>query len=151
MKKPTHHTDPKLMHECAQLESASKKKKTYADKKNSWKQRKCAALKAKSAIDTMGEVVDSTTTFLRGFVGTATEAPLNLVDNEFIRRGYRIGYHGSVKSIFMSLFQMHNESVNVWSHLLGMVFFASMVFYTNLTNFKDMGSLVVQGMQQARQ
>lgn len=58
---------------------------------------------------------------------------MHLVDNEFIRRGYRIGYNRSIKSIFLSLFEMHNETINVWSHMLGMFFFASLIFYTLYT------------------
>lgn len=128
------------------MAKAVKKRRSFAEKKNAWKLRKGTISKSLSTLDAVGEVVDTTKSFLKGFVGTATEAPLNLVDNEFIRRGYRIGYHGSIKSILKSLFQMHNESVNVWSHLLGMFFFATMVFYTNLTSFKDMGSFVASGM-----
>lgn len=74
--------------------------------------------------------MDETTEFIKAFIGGVTEAPMHLVDNEFIKRGYRIGYTRSVRSILGSLFEMHNESVNVWSHLLGMVFFGSMIFYT---------------------
>jgi adiponectin receptor len=44
------------------------------------------------------------------------------VDNEFIQSGYRINHHTCWRS-FKSLFTCHNESVNVWSHLLGSVFF----------------------------
>ena len=28
-----------------------------------------------------------------------------------------------------SLFMIHNETLNVWSHLIGALFFASMIFY----------------------
>ena len=47
---------------------------------------------------------------------------------------------------------MHNESVNVWSHFLGMVFFASMIFYTinNYAGFKDVGAFVQSGLDQAK-
>jgi hypothetical protein len=45
------------------------------------------------------------------------ELPDYLKDNEFIRTGYRAntGFHGSLKS----LFRLHNESGNVWTHLVG--------------------------------
>merc|ERR1712066_995349 len=39
-----------------------------------------------------------------------------------INTGYRsacLGYHGCIKSIF----KLHNETVNIWTHLLGFVFF----------------------------
>ena len=97
-------------------------------------------------------MVDETKHFFSAFIGEVAEAPLHLVDNEYIKRGYRIGYNRSVKSILRSFFQMHNESVNVWSHFFGMLFFASMIFYTfqNYSGFKDMGSFVQSGLEQAK-
>jgi hypothetical protein len=41
---------------------------------------------------------------LKAFIGGMKEAPDHLVDNEFIHRGYRIGYNKSIKSILKSLF-----------------------------------------------
>jgi hypothetical protein len=45
------------------------------------------------------------------------ELPEYLRDNEFIKSGYRAntGFRGSLRS----LFSLHNESGNVWTHLLG--------------------------------
>lgn len=45
-------------------------------------------------------------------------APKFIVDNEYIFRGYRVNYN-SIKKVLKSLFHIHNESVNVWSHILG--------------------------------
>jgi adiponectin receptor len=78
-----------------------------------------------------------------------SEAPDHLVDNEFIHRGYRIGYNYSIKTILKSLFEFHNESVNVWSHLLGMIFFgAFMIFYTlnHISSIKELSSYVWNGL-----
>ncbi len=94
---------------------------------------------------TVGNVVDEIT----AFIGGMAEAPGHLVDNEFIHRGYRIGYNYSIKSILRSLFEFHNESVNVWSHLLGMIFFGSvMILYTlnSGSNWKDVSSFVWNGL-----
>lgn len=46
-----------------------------------------------------------------------SELPEYLRDNEYIFTGYRVqtGVWGSLKS----LFRIHNESGNVWTHLLG--------------------------------
>ncbi len=77
------------------------------------------------------------------------EAPGHLIDNEFIHRGYRIGYNYSIKSILKSLFEFHNESVNVWSHLLGMIFFVTfMILYTlnSTVGLKEVGSFVWNGL-----
>ena len=38
-------------------------------------------------------------------------------DNEHITHGYRINFD-SPRKIFKSLFMVHNESVNIWSHFL---------------------------------
>ncbi|ORY66005.1 mPR-like GPCR protein [Pseudomassariella vexata] len=43
-------------------------------------------------------------------------------DNHFIKRGYRVDSNSYWKS-FVSLFYIHNESVNIWSHLLGALAF----------------------------
>jgi hypothetical protein len=51
-----------------------------------------------------------------------------LVYNEDILKGYRINYH-SYKILFKSLGQCHNETTNVWSHLLGAICFAFLFVY----------------------
>lgn len=47
---------------------------------------------------------------------------------------------------------MHNESVNVWSHFLGMVFFASLIFTSvnSYAVFKVVGASVQSGLHQAK-
>ena len=67
---------------------------------------------------------------MRSFVGTVCDAPHHLVDNEYIRHGYRIGYDNSMVAIFKSLFHLHNEFVNVWSHFCGMLLFVGLIIYT---------------------
>jgi len=121
------------------------KKKSYNDKKAMWKIRNKS--RRMSSSNTVSGIVEEANEYIRAFVGEMAEAPLHLIDNEFIRRGYRIGYTRSIKSILRSLFEFHNESVNVWSHLLGMIFFSSMIFYTlyQIANFKDVGSFVSNG------
>ena len=48
-----------------------------------------------------------------------------LADNPAIRSGYRAGY--SLREALWSLFQVHNESFNVWSHGLGALSFAALL------------------------
>lgn len=48
-----------------------------------------------------------------------------LRDNEFIRRGYRVSLSGG--QALRSLFSAHNETMNVWTHLLGATFFVVLV------------------------
>ena len=40
---------------------------------------------------------------------------------EYILRGYRVGL--SMKETFLSMFVLHNETVNVWTHLIGSLYF----------------------------
>ena len=62
-------------------------------------------------------------------VGKIHEAPEFLRDNEFIHSGYRINFNSKWK-IVKSLFVLHNEFVNVWSHILGAVFVVVLIVYT---------------------
>lgn len=57
--------------------------------------------------------------------------------NEYIIRGYRINFDSATKVLkrydylyTISLFMVHNESVNVWSHLLGSAIVIILVIYT---------------------
>lgn len=43
--------------------------------------------------------------------------PDHLADNEYIREYYRADY--SIKESVLSLFRIHNETGNIWTHLLG--------------------------------
>jgi adiponectin receptor len=52
-----------------------------------------------------------------------------LRDNEFIVNGYRLHFNSAGK-IIKSLFMFHNESFNVWSHLLGVLIFVFILGYT---------------------
>ena len=51
-------------------------------------------------------------------IGVKEEASDYLVYNQNILNGYRINYN-TWGATFCSLFQLHNETVNVWTHLLG--------------------------------
>lgn len=70
---------------------------------------------------------------------SSTEIPTHMIDNEYITGGYRVN-HGSIAAIIRSLFRLHNEFVNVWSHFLGALFFTIIFIYTcyTLTNVKSM-------------
>ncbi|OQS03287.1 adiponectin receptor protein [Thraustotheca clavata] len=47
-----------------------------------------------------------------------------LAHNPFIRSGYRLHYHSPLHCL-KSLFQLHNETWNVWSHLVGAMLFGA--------------------------
>jgi hypothetical protein len=66
---------------------------------------------------------------LEAFIGHVKSAPRYLIDNEYIQRGYRINFN-SHGEIWKSLFMLHNESVNVWSHIIGVGIFIILLFWT---------------------
>ena len=49
------------------------------------------------------------------------EAPSFLVDSPHLRHGYRL-HHESIADCVLSLFTLHNETLNVWSHLVAAVY-----------------------------
>ncbi|ESR46887.1 Heptahelical transmembrane protein 4 [Citrus sinensis] len=73
--------------------------------------------------------------------------PLYLRDNEYI-----VGYYRSewpLKQILLSIFSIHNETLNVWTHLIGFFLFLFLTIYTamrvpavvhldSLQRFRDM-------------
>lgn len=73
----------------------------------------------------------------RPYIGKKNDAPDYHRYNPYILAGYRINYN-SWGSTLWSLFQCHNETMNVWSHFLGfLATFAALIFlccnYTEVT------------------
>jgi channel protein (hemolysin III family) len=62
---------------------------------------------------------------------TFDEAPAYQQDNPFIRTGYRVNF--SCGLCLMSLFKLHNQTCNVWSHLLGVPIFVGLILFTMTT------------------
>ncbi|MES1909384.1 MAG: hypothetical protein MHM6MM_002131 [Cercozoa sp. M6MM] len=58
------------------------------------------------------------------------EVPHYLRDNPNIKRGYRANY--CFRKCFRSLFTLHNELLNIWSHLLGFACFVTLLIWTLL-------------------
>ncbi|TKY74965.1 Heptahelical transmembrane protein ADIPOR3 [Spatholobus suberectus] len=54
--------------------------------------------------------------------------PAYLRDNEFILDYYRSEW--PLKQIFLSIFSIHNETLNVWTHLIGFFLFLVLTIYT---------------------
>ncbi|AIO02694.1 hypothetical protein LPMP_355630 [Leishmania panamensis] len=54
-----------------------------------------------------------------------SDVPMYLRDNGYILRGYRAYYTG--KQCVTSVLRMHNETINIWTHLLGVLVFLGMV------------------------
>ncbi|GMH20575.1 hypothetical protein Nepgr_022416 [Nepenthes gracilis] len=56
---------------------------------------------------------------------TFDEVPEYMKDNEFIRKYYRGEW--PLKQVLFSLFQWHNETLNIWTHLLGFALFLGLI------------------------
>jgi adiponectin receptor len=74
------------------------------------------------------------------YIGPKEDALPEHVDFEtFIETGYRINFNTWNLSL-CSLFRCHNETANVWTHLLGgLVFIAVMIPVESALNFKNGG------------
>lgn len=67
---------------------------------------------------------------LNTFIGTKEDAELWVIDNPYLLTGYRINYN-SCKKVIKSLFECHNETFNIWSHLLGVLVIFILLFLVN--------------------
>jgi hypothetical protein len=62
-------------------------------------------------------------------IGGYESAPSFLKDNEYILKGYRINFN-TFKKVLKSLFILHNESFNIWSHFFGTLLSFTFLLYT---------------------
>ena len=60
-----------------------------------------------------------------------TEAPEFMRDNGYIKTGYLVNCNSVTKAV-NGIFILHNESVNVWSHVIGAFFVIILIFYTGI-------------------
>ncbi|GAB2231800.1 hypothetical protein Drorol1_Dr00010812 [Drosera rotundifolia] len=72
--------------------------------------------------------------------------PGYLKDNEFIQGYYRAEW--PLKQTLLSIFSIHNETLNVWTHLIGFFLFLSLTIYTatRVPNVVDLHSLSLSDM-----
>ncbi|KAK0571945.1 hypothetical protein LWI29_023843 [Acer saccharum] len=72
------------------------------------------------------------------------ELPEYMKDNEFIHNYYRANW--SIKEALFSVFRWHNETLNVWTHLLGFVLFLglSMANFIQIPQIADLISLITR-------
>lgn len=67
----------------------------------------------------------------RHYIGHVDEAHHFVKDNEFIFHGYRINFH-TCPTIMKSLCMCHNETVNIWTHLVGALLTLIFIIVTGL-------------------
>jgi len=61
------------------------------------------------------------------------ECPKYLLHNEYVMTGYRVNY--SLKKCILSIFKYHNETLNIWTHLLGFLLFFILAVVTPAAMF----------------
>jgi hypothetical protein len=66
-----------------------------------------------------------------GSIEDLTEFDEYPFDNQYLLTGWRIHYF-KWTDCFASLFQWHNETLNIWTHLLGSLFFMALIIYFSL-------------------
>ena len=66
--------------------------------------------------------------YKKGFIGTIDQYREDMRDNEYLLTGYRCHYD-TWRGIWSTLFMCHNETVNVWSHLLGCIGFVVAIMF----------------------
>lgn len=70
-----------------------------------------------------------------------SQLPLHLSDNRFIHSGYRAFY--STADCIRSVFEWHNESINIWTHLISLLFCLNVLY--------DLVSLLLGGCYSSAQ
>jgi len=71
---------------------------------------------------------DETDSKLKPFIGNRYVAPEYVLDSEEIINGYRINYTTHY-DVFRSIFLVHNETVNIWTHYCGFLLFVGVCAY----------------------
>ena len=59
------------------------------------------------------------------------EANTYIRDSAYIRRGYLLNCN-TIPKVFKSLFMIHNETINIWSHLIASIIVIILIIYTIL-------------------
>ena len=75
-----------------------------------------------------------------GYIGPIWDIPEDIRDNLFILTGYRVGFDDVWKTS-KTIFMWHNETMNVWTHLLGKVCaWITIIFVLiNIPNYESSG------------
>lgn len=64
-------------------------------------------------------------------IGNLSKAHDFQKDNQFIQQGYRINFN-STRLCLKSLFMVHNETINIWSHILASLIFTFLIVYSSV-------------------
>eukprot|EP00347_Sterkiella_histriomuscorum_P011423 403372512 len=66
-----------------------------------------------------------------GFIGSFDQAA-EFQKDKWIKRGYRVNFQNK-RSLIKTFFMLHNETVNIWTHAIGMTTFLFIIVHTYLT------------------
>ena len=82
------------------------------------------------------------------YIGGIEDYPKEFFDNEYLRRGYRIGFK-SWTEISKSVFMWHNETMNIWTHLIGAIIFLVVALYIGIyyPNMESEGKILYDEFQ----
>ena len=72
--------------------------------------------------ETVSHIEDTQQKTTKPFIGNIEQAEEFQRTNKYIQRGYRVNFN-SFWDATRTLFMIHNETVNVWSHLIGAFLF----------------------------
>lgn len=77
------------------------------------------------------------------YIGLIDEAPEWDTEGYYILTGWRINFN-TYGRVLRSFFMIHNETVNIWSHFIGAMFFVFLVGYVIInmppsTNLEEAG------------
>jgi len=84
----------------------------------------------------MEEEDENLSSNIKPHIGAKESANPFLVCNKHILGGYRIGYD-SWSATVCSLFQLHNETVNIWTHFCGFIVCFIAVMVMNFSRTSD--------------
>jgi adiponectin receptor len=62
------------------------------------------------------------------FIGAKEDAELYMTRGSDIETGYRVNFR-SYRQALSSLFMLHNETVNIWTHFIGSLCFIYLIYY----------------------
>ena len=63
----------------------------------------------------------------QSIIAAMEQTPSWMVDNLNLKSGYRVNY--KFRDTLKSVFQKHNDLLNIWIHFLGAIFFLVLIFY----------------------
>jgi len=61
-------------------------------------------------------------------IGTVEECEFNRMKEPYVTTGYRVGY--DLQSCLWSVFEWHNETLNIWTHFGGFIMVICLIIYT---------------------